>query len=100
MAKAQRQYVCQECGAAYNKWQGRCDACNGWNSLVEEQMAAPIPKGLGSAKGRILPLTDLKHEAKASPRHHSGMAELDRPLGGGMVPGSDTPVGGDSGISK
>jgi DNA repair protein RadA/Sms len=100
MAKAQRQYVCQECGAAYSKWQGRCDACNGWNSLVEEQMAAPIPKGLGSGRGRILSLTDLKQETLPRPRYHSGMAELDRPLGGGLVPGSAILVGGDPGIGK
>jgi DNA repair protein RadA/Sms len=100
MARTNRQYVCQSCGAAFNKWQGRCEACGGWNTLVEEQVAAPLPKGLGPGKGRVVALSDLKTAASPARRRPSGMAELDRPLGGGLVPGSAILVGGDPGIGK
>ncbi|HEX7967902.1 MAG TPA: DNA repair protein RadA, partial [Stellaceae bacterium] len=82
------------------KWAGRCDACGGWNTLVEEVVRESAPKGLGSAKGRRIAFAGLDGAAQALPRRISGIAEFDRVCGGGMVPGSALLVGGDPGIGK
>ena len=100
MARAQARFVCQECGAAHPKWAGRCDACGGWNSLVEEVVREGAPKGLGGGKGRKLVFSGLEGAAQATPRRVSGIAEFDRVCGGGIVPGSALLVGGDPGIGK
>ena len=100
MARAQARFVCQECGAAHSKWAGRCDACGGWNSLVEEVVRDSAPKGLGGGKGRKLVFSGLEGAAEAAPRRVSGIAEFDRVCGGGIVPGSALLVGGDPGIGK
>jgi DNA repair protein RadA/Sms len=100
MARAQAHFVCQLCGAAHPKWAGRCDACGGWNSLVEEGGRESAPKGLGSGKGRKLVFTGLEGVNPAMPRRVSGIAEFDRVCGGGLVPGSALLVGGDPGIGK
>ncbi len=102
MAKASPAYRCTECGARQTKWSGRCDACGAWNSITEE---APLSQGpgkarLGPARGRTVPLASLA-EAEAPPaRATSGLSELDRVLGGGLVQASATLVGGDPGIGK
>ena len=90
-------YVCQSCGAAHGKWTGRCDACGAWNTLVEE--AAP---GAAAAApgGRPLALEDLSAPTPPVARLSSGIAEFDRVLGGGLVPGAAALVGGDPGIGK
>jgi len=104
MAKAQTRFVCQQCGADYPKWAGRCDACGGWNTLVEETIAAGPPKSLGKPGGKgkshRLAFTSLTGESRELPRRLSGIAEFDRVCGGGMVPGSALLVGGDPGIGK
>ena len=100
MARTQARFVCQECGSAHPKWAGRCDACGGWNSLVEEVLRESAPKGLGGGKGRKLAFSGLEGAASAVPRRVSGIAEFDRVCGGGMVPGSALLVGGDPGIGK
>ena len=101
MARSQARYVCQECGAVHAKWAGRCDACGGWNSLVEEAPQESVPKGLGPAKGgRRLDFVSLAGMAEGMPRRVSGIAEFDRVSGGGLVPGSALLVGGDPGIGK
>ncbi|HXP31778.1 MAG TPA: DNA repair protein RadA [Stellaceae bacterium] len=100
MARAQTQYVCQQCGAAHPKWAGRCDACGGWNTLVEEAARALPPKGLGPGKGRGLAFVGLAGAADATPRRLTGIAEFDRVCGGGLVAGSALLVGGDPGIGK
>ena len=102
MAKrAASQYVCQECGAVHPKWSGKCDACNAWNTLVEETAPDSAPKGLGGgAKGRKIDFVGLKGEAAAPPRWTAGVAEFDRVTGGGLVAGSAVLVGGDPGIGK
>ena len=100
MARAQARFVCQECGATHTKWAGRCDACGGWNSLVEEAVRESAPKGLGQAKGRKLAFVGLDGAALATPRRVSGIAEFDRVCGGGLVAGSALLVGGDPGIGK
>ncbi|MFN3700512.1 MAG: DNA repair protein RadA [Alphaproteobacteria bacterium] len=102
MAKALKSYVCNDCGAVYPKWSGKCEACNAWNSLSEENSAASVPKGLSAAKkGNVLNLVSLRDETKtAYQRVTSGIKEFDRVLGGGLVPGSGILIGGDPGIGK
>ena len=92
-------FTCSACGAVHRKWAGKCDACGGWNTIVEEAPLSTGPKSLG-AKGRVIPLTDLATEEAAPPRASSGIDELDRVLGGGLVPASAILVGGDPGIGK
>jgi len=103
MAKASRSlYVCQSCGATSSRWAGKCTACGEWNALVEETDAGP-PPGSGvtrQTKGRIVKLEPLKGEAEEAPRFSSGIAELDRVTGGGIVPGSAILIGGEPGIGK
>jgi DNA repair protein RadA/Sms len=91
-------FVCQNCGAASPKWQGQCTACGQWNTLVGE--AAPSgarhPKPGAPRAGRADSSTSLAEQ----PRMATGSAELDRVLGGGLVVGSVTLIGGDPGIGK
>lgn len=105
MAKPQKTYVCQSCGSVHSKWSGKCESCGEWNTLSEEVQDS-APKGLASGggakrKGRVIELTPLKStERKTCPRLISGIGELDRVSGGGLVPGSATLIGGDPGIGK
>jgi len=99
MAKSSPAFTCTACGAAHAKWAGRCDACGAWNSIVEEAPLSAAPKSLG-AKGRTIALSGLSTEDTPPPRASSGMEELDRVLGGGLVPASAILVGGDPGIGK
>ncbi len=100
MARAASSFVCQACGAVHSKWAGRCDACGAWNSISEEASSAvgASPKSVG--KGRKLPLIPLQSDQPEPPRSLTGVGELDRVLGGGLVPGSAILVGGDPGIGK
>lgn len=101
MAARAPRYACVECGATHAKWSGRCDACGAWNSIVEDAGLAQGPaKSLGAARGRPVVLSDLSHAEPEPPRTLSGIAELDRVLGGGLVPASAVLVGGDPGIGK
>ena len=101
MAKAQERFVCQDCGSAYRKWQGRCDGCGSWNRIVEEASREAVPKGLSAGKGNVVAFAPLQSQANDENwRHVTGMAELDRVLGGGFVPGSAILIGGDPGIGK
>ena len=100
MAKPLKRYVCQDCGAAYQKWQGRCDACGNWSHIVEEAAQTVVPKGLSGGRGRTLELATLNTESGEAPRMVTGIAEFDRVLGGGLVPGSAILIGGDPGIGK
>ena len=99
MGKSTSRFICSSCGTAHKKWQGRCEGCGAWNSIVEEAPLSSGPKALG-AKGRTIALTDLATEEAPPPRAGSGIAELDRVLGGGLVPASAILVGGDPGIGK
>ena len=94
MAKATTRYVCQACGAITPKWAGRCEACGEWNTIVEEAATPAV------AKGRRLQFVDLAGVANPPPRVGTGIAELDRVLGGGFVPGSAILLAGDPGIGK
>ncbi|MCZ0962810.1 DNA repair protein RadA [Paracoccus benzoatiresistens] len=101
MAKSTNAFTCTACGASHKKWAGRCDACGAWNTIVEEAPLSQGPgRGLGAHKGRTVPLSSLATTEAPPPRSLSGMEELDRVLGGGLVPGSAVLVGGDPGIGK
>ena len=92
-------FDCTACGAVTSKWSGRCDACGAWNTIEE---AVPLTTGPGKRppRGRGLALTDLASAEPEPPRTRAGVAELDRVLGGGLVPASALLVGGDPGIGK
>jgi DNA repair protein RadA/Sms len=101
MAKAKTLYACNECGAQSPQWAGQCTDCNAWNSFIE--MTANLTQGrqrgyAGSTVPQVLSLSTLSPTEQ--PRISTGMVELDRVLGGGLVPGSVILLGGDPGIGK
>ncbi|MEO0423179.1 MAG: DNA repair protein RadA [Pseudomonadota bacterium] len=102
MAKAKTYYVCESCGANTPKWQGQCPSCGAWNTLTEQQRPAtsgPAREvGVGYAGEAPQLLKEVTDEAEA--RRPSGLDELDRVLGGGVVAGSVVLIGGDPGIGK
>ncbi len=100
MAKAKTVHTCTECGGQTPKWQGQCPACGAWNTLVETiTEAAPASRFASLAQGSGLQrLSEV--EAAEVPRHPTGIAEFDRVLGGGLVPGGVVLIGGDPGIGK
>jgi DNA repair protein RadA/Sms len=98
MAKAKTQYVCQSCGLTSAKWLGRCPECGQWNSLVEEATRAAQPAGAVSSPDKPMPIGAVRVDA--APRMSTGIGELDRVLGGGLVAGSLVLLGGDPGIGK
>lgn len=101
--KAARSYVCQSCGAVYPRWSGKCEACGEWNTLAEEISESVAPKAMGNSgkKGARINMVNLGDESgKPPPRNMTGIAELDRVTGGGLVPGSAVLIGGDPGIGK
>lgn len=105
MAKVKTTFFCQHCGNQYSKWQGKCSACGQWNSIVEELVQKPDPKTWKTAgeqknKRSIKPLRITEIETSPEHRWRTGDAELDRVLGGGLVPGSLTLLGGEPGIGK
>ena len=103
MAKPQRNtFVCQSCGAVSTKWSGKCVSCGEWNTIAEEVDAAAVP-GSGlvkTSKGRAVVLESLSGSSEEAPRLPTGIAELDRVTGGGIVPGSALLIGGEPGIGK
>lgn len=100
MAKARTIHRCRECGAIAARWQGRCPSCDGWNTLDEErQEAGSSASAAGSQPApRAVPIADV--EADGCRATSCGLAEVDRVLGGGLVPGSVTLIGGEPGIGK
>src|ERR1700709_254067 len=103
MAKNTLSFVCQNCGAAYNRWQGKCESCGEWNTLAEEDTtgAASMPVSIRSRrKGRTFALESLTGKSQGAPRRSHGVAQLARVTGGGFVRGSVLLVGGDPGIGK
>ena len=102
MAKSKTMYVCGECGYTTPKWLGKCPDCGKWNTFAEEVQQPEVEeKKLKRAPGRggmALPIGEIPDEAAA--RMSSGIGELDRMLGGGVVEGSMVLVGGDPGIGK
>src|SRR5437763_9813626 len=112
MAKTKTVYRCTECGAEYLKWQGRCDTCGEWNTLVEETVAPRVSAEGGAARriGGVRSLAEGGNVAVAprlrdvqgsnSVRWKTGLDEFDFVLGGGIVPGSMILIGGEPGIGK
>ncbi|WP_178861381.1 DNA repair protein RadA [Thiomicrorhabdus cannonii] len=103
MAKIKNAYVCTECGAEHSQWQGQCMACKAWNTLKEIKLGTSKTKtqqagyaGAGDNQVKHIHEVDLAEV----PRLDSSMSELDRVLGGGIVPGSVVLVGGDPGVGK
>ena len=107
-AKARTAYVCSECGAEFNKWQGQCGECGAWNTLseivLESAAAAKSPASRRSGWAgkvdapKVTALKDVRHHEDA--RVTTGIGEFDRVLGGGLVEGAVVLVGGDPGIGK
>jgi DNA repair protein RadA/Sms len=103
MAKSHNSFVCQNCGAVSQRWQGRCEACGEWNTIAEEGAATGIGARAvqGARKGRVFSLSKLtESDRPTAPRVTTGIAELDRVVGGGFVPGSVILLGGEPGIGK
>ncbi len=108
MAKAKRNYRCKECGAMTPQWAGRCADCGAWNSLEEEVLSATTATSqvtisrntgyAGNQKSEVQSLSEVKSEKAV--RWTTGLKELDRVLGGGLVTGSVVLIGGDPGIGK
>lgn len=99
MAKKTVLFVCQNCGAESPRWMGKCPQCEQWNTLVEEAIRSSKKKErTWVSKSKPLPLTEVENSAEA--RFSSGIEELDRVLGGGLVPGCLGLIGGDPGIGK
>ena len=106
MAKSKIAYVCNDCGSDHSKWQGQCQDCGAWNTLVEVRLGASPSSGSGAARkqgyagvvGELQALASVQIEDL--PRIASGFAELDRVLGGGYVPGSAVLLGGHPGAGK
>jgi DNA repair protein RadA/Sms len=100
VAKPTSRFVCQSCGAVSAKWVGRCEACGEWNTILEEAITQRPGPAAKSGSGRRIAFVDLAGNAEPAPRCPTGIAELDRVLGGGLVPASAILVGGDPGIGK
>jgi DNA repair protein RadA/Sms len=99
MAKQKAIYSCTECGGQTLKWQGQCPHCQSWNSLIETIAEKPVSRfSPVSETGQVQNLSDI--EAREEPRYPTGLDELDRVLGGGMVHGGVVLLGGDPGIGK
>ena len=104
MAKTKVQYACSECGAISIKWSGQCPDCENWNTLIEETVSSPAGKDQNRFKqhlsqaAKVVSLDQVKLEDAS--RLSTGMPELDRVMGGGLVSGSVTLIGGDPGIGK
>lgn len=105
MAKVKSTFYCQNCGSQYSKWQGKCSSCGEWNTIAEEIVEKPDKKDWKSpsereAKRTAKPLKIAEIENSPQNRWNTGNNELDRVLGGGLVPGSLTLLGGEPGIGK
>lgn len=101
MSKYKSKYACQECGYESPKWMGKCPGCNHWNTMVEEltvKAASSRNESLNGGKQAALPLSQVN--GAEEPRFDTTISELNRVLGGGLVPGSLVLVGGDPGIGK
>ena len=104
MSKIKTTFFCQKCGTPHAKWQGQCNGCKEWNTLVEEVVEKPKEKGWSEPKTQKLkgtsPIRIQEIETDKETRITSNDSELDRVLGGGLVPGSVTLLGGEPGIGK
>ena len=101
MAREGALYACQACGAVHSKWAGRCDACGEWNTIIEE---VGEPRAVATKTGKVragrITFAGLEGQAEPPPRASTGIAELDRVLGGGLVPGAAILLAGEPGVGK
>ncbi|MHB8711312.1 MAG: DNA repair protein RadA [Trichloromonadaceae bacterium] len=93
-------YSCQQCGYQSPKWLGKCPDCNQWDSLTEEAVAAPVKGRMAPASSGSQPQRLAEVQVSEEDRIRCGIGEFDRVLGGGVVPGGFTLIGGDPGIGK
>jgi len=101
MTKTKTVHACAECGTGHPKWSGQCTGCGAWNTLVEEVLAASVEHGVGGGPAAMSTLDLLVDiDAMLAAPQPSGISELDRVLGGGLVAGSVTLLGGEPGIGK
>ena len=105
MARATSRYVCQTCSESFLRWEGQCRACGAWNSLVETVVKVPgraqrASGGSGASRIGAAPVALGAVGTVDAPRTGTGIAELDRVLGGGLVPGSLVLLGGEPGVGK
>lgn len=103
MAKTKTAYFCQNCGTQFPKWAGQCTSCKSWNTLVEEILEKPTRNSWKAEGGTLRSATPVRLseiQPDSQPRILSGDNELDRVLGGGIVPGSLILLGGEPGIGK
>ncbi|MDX1271799.1 DNA repair protein RadA [Bizionia paragorgiae] len=104
MAKVKTTFFCQSCGSQYSKWQGQCSACKEWNTIVEEVIQTPeksswkSPSSTSKRASKPLKIKDI--DASQEARLDSRDGEFNRVMGGGIVPGSLTLLGGEPGIGK
>jgi DNA repair protein RadA/Sms len=104
MAKTKTSFFCQNCGSSFAKWQGQCNSCKSWNTIVEEVISSQVPAaweqsvGTSSRVAQPQPIEGIT--TSDTPRKSTYDSELDRVLGGGLVPGSLTLLGGEPGIGK
>src|SRR6476660_8416864 len=98
MAKAKTQFVCQNCCASAAKWAGQCADCGEWNSMVESAARALPRASSPGLRAVVRRLAEVQSED--APRVATGLPEMDRVLGGGLVPGAVILIGGDPGIGK
>lgn len=103
MAKPDHIFTCQACGAIWPRWQGKCDACGEWNTLVEEAARPVVPGSMAAPTGKkskAAAFVQLTGENEPPARLATGISELDRVAGGGLVPASAILIGGDPGVGK
>src|SRR5262245_32635721 len=100
MSKAKSVFACQSCGHHTTKWLGRCPDCGSWNTFVEELQTSARPARQQAVASAQLPLPMTEIARSGEERLLTGIGELDRVLGGGLVRGSLVLIGGDPGIGK
>src|SRR4051812_34251746 len=100
MTRAKTQFACQQCGYTAAKWIGRCPACQQWNTLVEERIVPTAAASEMHQQWDASPTSFEEISGADSPRLSTGIAEFDRVLGGGIVAGALTLLGGDPGVGK
>ncbi|MBF0625588.1 MAG: DNA repair protein RadA [Magnetococcales bacterium] len=100
MARAKQRFICGDCGAEQLRWEGRCNACGAWNTLQEVTIPAGRAAAVGPRRDTPIPQLLAAVEGGEEARWRVGLEELDRVLGGGLVPGSAVLIGGDPGIGK
>ncbi len=101
MARTATRFSCSACGEVLPKWEGRCPACEAWGTVVEERAIGASPRSARSAGARAAePIALADFPAEEATRIATGLGELDRVLGGGLVPGSLVLLGGEPGVGK